>query len=592
MTRFLMKILLEGEAYELSILEGIFDDSSFYLTNKSFEGIISTVGYYYSDSKNEIVYMLPKVFMDGDTNKTVFGIDKDELINIGNNKKNKNKNIKIFKHKKDYEWIRQLTIYFYNSLKEFKKRHEESILLHQSEHNLLNSNIPIHEYSYLDLMLSFVNFYKKNKSFILFSHIQSISKTAIKTNWSKTVRKQLPLLDSSNQPIYNRFADKRKLANTNEELLVYYFSILNRFNNEHDLNLPIDKSYSLITGKAFESLQRNGLNKLKKIKHRYFSDVYKKMYWLCELYFTKNHLGSKANKNKEFITIDNYNIVFEDMVDKLFSGPIDDIDIQDNHGLSLKKLKNHPDGKIIDHIYADKSLIDNSNIFYIGDSKYYKPSNNAGESSRFKQFTYAKNVIQFNIDILNDKVRNSKSLRYRDEITEGYNITPNFFIYGYIDDYRDFDNSLLQVRRNKPIKSAHFPDRLFDRDTLFIHEYNINFLYVLKSYSMDNRRRTEEFRSVSKKQFRNEFIKFFNNPSRSGFFVIEKDFENIEKLKQYVDSKFKNLNGRCISIGNKLLIAKPYDDDSISKEDKANKFEFGKTDCSESKISHYYYLNQ
>ena len=53
------------------------------------------------------------------------------------------------------------------------------------------------------------------------------------------------------------------------------------------------------------------------------------------------------------------------------------------------------DGKIIDHIYEDKSLIDRSNIFFIGDSKYYKSDNTAVQNSKYKQITYAKNIIQY-----------------------------------------------------------------------------------------------------------------------------------------------------------------------------------------------------
>lgn len=559
-----MKILIEGEAYPLLLLEKILEDASFY-TQDNFKGTITTVGYYYSSKKKSLVYMLPKVFMRENGN-TVFDIDVLELVNIDSND--------TFKHDDKYQWVRQLLVYFYNSLKEFKRRHSESILLHKSDQTLLNSNIAEQEYTYLDLLLTFVNFYKKNKNPILYRHIQSVSKTAKRTNWPKTIRKQLPLIDSAGQPVYHQFLNKNKAINRQEELLVYFFSILEHFNQEHGLNIAIDRSYSLIKGKAFEVLKNNGLSKLKKIKYRYFSDVYKKMYRLCELYFTKNDLGSRSNLSQEFITIDNYNIVFEDMVDKLFSDLItDSISVENKEGLSLKKLKNHPDGKIIDHIYPDKSLIDNSNIFYIGDSKYYKSVNSAGQSSKFKQFTYAKNVIQFYIDVLNQKSKLPDGLRYRDDITEGYNISPNFFIYGYIDNYRIFEEPLLRVKGNKPTKSAHFPERLFDRDTLFIHEYKLNFLYILKSYTSSNESSIQEFRNKTKKHFREKFVQFFNSPSDSGFFVIKDEFEDQSKLKSYVDANFKNLNGRCISVGNTLLTAKPFKL-PIAEDDRSKQYLF------------------
>ena len=48
----------------------------------------------------------------------------------------------------------------------------------------------------------------------------------------------------------------------------------------------------------------------------------------------------------------------------------------------------------------------------------------------FKQFTYAKNVIQVCMNIFDGGDGRDKlgRIRYVDEKTEGYNITPNFFI--------------------------------------------------------------------------------------------------------------------------------------------------------------------
>ena len=146
-----MYVLIEEEAYPLDLLENIFDDASFYNINNSFEGVIKTVGYYYSDTRGTLVYMLPKVFMRDD-GKTVFGLSKIDLANMHYNDS--------FTFDSKYQWVRQLAIYFYNSLKEFKRRHFQSKLFNKSSHTFLNSNIPQNEYSYLDLLLTFVNFYQ------------------------------------------------------------------------------------------------------------------------------------------------------------------------------------------------------------------------------------------------------------------------------------------------------------------------------------------------------------------------------------------------------------------------------------------------
>ena len=56
-----MRIFIEGESYSLDILKPIFGDK-FYMPN-GVNGIIDNVGYYHSID-NEVIYLLPKVFID------------------------------------------------------------------------------------------------------------------------------------------------------------------------------------------------------------------------------------------------------------------------------------------------------------------------------------------------------------------------------------------------------------------------------------------------------------------------------------------------------------------------------------------------
>lgn len=537
-----MKILIENEIYPIADLEKVFDDPKFYKQNGS-DGIITSVGYYHSFEKNSLVFMLPKVFMQ-DRDKTVFGCEKNELINLIDNES--------IKHKTQYNWVRQLSVYFYNSLLEFKSRYAESSIIHNSNTFELNTNIREKEYSFLDLLLSFVNFYKKNKQQILFKHIEYISNQARKTKWEKTIRRSNPILANGKTPIYLELTNKKKIINTEEELLTYFFSILNHLNIEHNLNIKLDKSFNIIEGYAFERLCLNGATKLRKIKHRYFNDVLRRMYVLCEFYFSQFDQSSVKRKKEDFLAISNYNLVFEDMVDKLFSSDLSKLEVE---GITIDKLKHNEDGKIIDHIYDYRSLIDTSDIFYIGDSKYYKSDNHAGKVSKYKQFTYAKNVIQFNIDILNkNKQIHQGTLRYRDLKTEGYNISPNFFIYGYIDDVSNYEHHAIE-QKGDPIESYHFQERLFDRDTLFVHQYKINFLYVLKAYTTFNHFRISEFRTEIKKTFRTNFIKYFNDPEKCKFSFYQSVL-NSEKHQTFLNENFKQLNGKCFcTIDDRLILA-------------------------------------
>jgi hypothetical protein len=549
-----MKVLIENEAYPISFLESIFDDHRFYNQNGN-EGVTISVGYYHSFKKNSLVFILPKVFMK-DKNNTVFGCNKFELINIVE--------AESIKHKNQFNWVRLLSIYFYNSLNEFKRKYPESSLIQYSEAFELNSSHGKKEYSYLDIILSFVNFYQKNKQQVFFKYIDSISIQAKKAKWEKTIRKSNPLIINYQTPIYSQIINKKKKENKEELLFSYFLSILNHFDKEHNLNLKIDKNFKLFKGAEFERLCITGSSLLRKIKYRYFNDTLKKMYVLCDLYFTKNDLGNVRQRNEDFLMIKNYNIVFEDMIDKLFS---DKLDILEAEGVTIEGLKNNDDGKIIDHIYDYKSLIDTSNIFYIGDSKYYKSDNLAGKVSKYKQFTYAKNVIQFNINLLNDNDQIPVgNIRYRDYLTEGYNISPNFFLYGYIDDILNYsDHSILKIER--PISTYHFKDRLFDRDTLFVHQYKINFLFVLKSYTTINYTSINKFRSEVKEKFKDHFSSFFNDSEACGFEIYESDF-SINEYQPFIESNFKLLNGKCFVTNDERLLLAVHNSDNSLKNSK------------------------
>ncbi len=571
-----MRILIEGQSYFVEELKTIFNDPMFY-TQKGDSAIINSVGYYYSIEKKEVVYMLPKVFLaPEDLNN-----NENEIKCLWENKKTVFKNhdgraINLkelfyldklqgsFKHDVKYEWIRHITISFYNSLIEFKKRNSITSILNTGIINELNTNLGDDEYTYLDLVLSFTNFYKKNKSIILFKNIEHKINQAKKPKWEKTIRKSVPVIDKKNHPIYFQIRNKKSIINIEEDLIVYFFSILNHFKEENNLNISIDKSYSIIKGEEFKKLQAYGLSKLRKIKYKYFSDTTKRMYKLCELYFDATDTSSVKKRSEEFLSFKKYNIVFEDMVDKLLTeeNKIEAYDRKiSKDEISIEKLKNNDDGKIIDHLFEHEGLIDTSNIFYIGDSKYYKPGNIADKLSIFKQYTYAKNIIQYNINLFNNspKIYNQNKLNYRDEITEGYNIFPNFLLYGFIDNHENFHDILLNPISkdlDECIKhSFHWKDRLFDRDSLFICQYKINYLFVLNAYTEKSDLSLTEYRRSIKEIFRNKFIEYFEseNISKFRFYKLEMGMTDLIK---FVNDNFRILNGKCIKLNdNSLLIA-------------------------------------
>lgn len=538
-----MRIFIEGESYSLDILKPIFGDK-FYMPN-GVNGIIDNVGYYHSID-NEVIYLLPKVFID--TKGLILNKYPKDLFA-------ENSIDDVIESQDELNWLKRFLIIFYKGLIEYRVRYKNTI---QSKGDVLqlSSSLGENEYSFLDIVLSFVNFHKKNKNTILFIYKKQTSEKHKKVNWGKTVRKSNSFVTNEGIPIYSELNVKKKYIDTEEELLCMFFSVLNHLKTEYNFSIQIDESYTITKGSGYEKLAANAPKILKKIRYKYFSDTLVKMYKLLELYFSKSNKVSIQNKNEDFIMVKYYHLIFEDMIDKLITSKIDSKET--SKGVSLKKLKENKDGKIIDHLFEYDSLIDrDESIFYIGDSKYYKTNNEVQENSIYKQFTYAKNVIQFNIDLLNEGKKINNNIRYRDKVTEGYNITPNFFIQGVVTDIFNFDDDKLAIDFDKGIKhSYHFKERIFDRDSLFVNHYSINFLFVLKSYTNKSSFELEKYRVEIHKKFRANFVSYLKKQNLFKFYHTE--FESKELLKQFIDVEFRNLTGRIYiskSNDNRLILA-------------------------------------
>lgn len=524
-----MRIFIEGEPYKLKTLKDTFGEK-FYSPN-GVNGIIDNVGYYHSID-NEVIYLLPKVFID--TKGLILNKYPKDLFA-------ENSIDDVIESQDELNWLKWFLIIFYKGLIEYRVRYKNT---NQSKGDVLqlSSSLGENEYSFLDIVLSFVNFHKKNKNTILFIHKKQTSARHKKVNWGKTVRKSNPFVTNEGIPIYSELNVKKKYIDTEEELLCMFYSVLNHLKTEYNFSIQIDESYTIAKGSTYEKLVANAPKILKKIRYKYFSDTLVKMYKLLELYFSKSNKVSIQNKNEDFIMVKYYHLIFEDMIDKLITSKIDTKET--SKGVSLKKLKENKDGKIIDHLFEYDSLIDrDESIFYIGDSKYYKTNNEVQENSIYKQFTYAKNVIQFNIDLLNEGKKINNNIRYRDKVTEGYNITPNFFIQGVVTDIFNFDDDKLAIDFDKGIKhSYHFKERIFDRDSLFVNHYSINFLFVLKSYTNKSSFEFEKYRVEIHKKFRTNFVSYLKKQNLFKFYHTE--FESKEILKQFIDTEFRNLTGR------------------------------------------------
>jgi hypothetical protein len=508
-----MIILFEEYQYNTEKLRQVLSDR-YFLPLNSIKSKINYVGYYFNPTLNEAVVILPKVFINEkslafdefDPETLIFQSDeiKEQLTMKGKNK-----------------IVFEISTWLYRAIQQFNKRHFYNSISENQFLNQVVTNLEEKSNTELDIILSLLKFYKENQAFFTF-----ISKSAHsqknKINWHKTINKKQPIIQN-NTPIYFDLATTRKKVNYEEELLVLFYSTLNFIKTKYAFDFSPPQNYELIKGHQFENVLRKGCRILKSIKYKYYSDKMISLYNLLYSFFERSENTQSKKQIEEVLLIKDFNIVFEDMIDDLIGD-----------SKLLPELKNHADGKQIDHIYKYKSLIIEDDIYFVGDSKYYKPQNNIGKYSQAKQFTYAKNVIQYNIDLFNDN-KLDKQIRYRENLTEGYNITPNFFISSFVNKEFDFTKSELD-EIGKPIMQTHFENRLFDRDTLFVQSYNINFLFVLSAYLSNNSTLKSNFKKDTQKKFREKLVSFMND--KYHFYILEPNDSS------FIEKHFKLLNGK------------------------------------------------
>ncbi|RCR71488.1 LlaJI family restriction endonuclease [Larkinella punicea] len=516
-----MTILVEAYAYQPTDLDGLIDS----LDRTPAPGgrvKLNYVGYLAEAGQKKSVIILPKVFLNA-SRTLLGGYSPEQLLTLH---EPESAVYKTLKTEGKLDFLFRFSVWLYRAIRQFRQRHPESDLPERAA--LLDvSDAGDTALSELELVMALVRFHRDNNS--LLTYIKRFNTAQRHTvSWSRTVSRQQPILQNG-RPVYTEPVVKQKHVQYDEELLVLYLSTLDHLQQQYGFRLELNPLYERLSARAFAQFQKRATRRLKEIRSRYFSDKLVRVWTLLYQYYDRQERLRSGKPFRELLLVRDFNIVFEDMIDYLLSDPKEKLPT---------KLKDQPDGKRVDHIYAYRDLIrpDVDQIYHIGDSKYYKAENEVGDASVFKQFTYARNVIQHNIDLLNRGLV-LDPLRYRDDLTEGYNPTPNFFISALVEDL-DFSRDGLVFRKDYD-HNRHFENRLFDRDTLLLQAYNINFLYVLNAYVAGNKAGREGFRKTARSQFRERMVGYLNE--HYDFFTLTPKSSTLEA---FVSRHFRQLIGR------------------------------------------------
>lgn len=545
-----MRILIEEYQYDY---EDVYDVLKGLGVLQDVEGKVSLsyVGYYYNDDPdvNDCVFILPKVLLEGEFGKEkVFGhIEPRDLINAEDCKDLTSE---------EHTFIYNLSVWIYRAITVFRdhefdrvedgKRQSSIVLYKQAP--MMGHTRKRKANTFLDVLLTLQEWNKRNERFVMFI-VKNLHSGYNKINWTRTISRSQAVIQESiggtrRQDVsYLNPINKKRQVNFDEELLVIYYSILQHMHDKYGFPVSINVNFPLIRGDKFARyIGGYGKRRLKQIKYKYFSDKALELWELCYTFFDRPDNIMLNVDQREYLLVKSFHIVFEAIIDELIAG---------DQKLP-KELKDQPDGKRVDHIYQYQELTNNTtddNIYYIGDSKYYKRGNSLGKESIYKQFTYARNVIQWNIDLFNDGKEEEKNghVKLRDDVTEGYNIIPNFFISANQnvlrpeDDIKLIDNDKeADKRRQQYYLSRQFENRLFDRDTFLLAHYDVNFLFVVALYGRNH--------SASKALWRNKVRQMFRKEIQQ---MLKENFEFYAMTAKsdvnpdvYIKENFQSLLGK------------------------------------------------
>lgn len=519
------------------------------------EGYVSVnyVGYYFNSHPDvyDCVFVLPKVLLEvKDGQELVFGQYRPEDIICVDEESPLTDVQKNFIY--DFSvWIYRAVVVFYND-----KRNDTTIVYHRKMAQV-NKGRRQRNNTFLDILLSLIQFNEDNQQFFLFI-IKNMHSGFNKINWTRTIARTDAVIQDNNA-IYVNPVNKKRQINFDEELLVIFFSILNYIKEHYGFPVKINCNYELITGRKFQNyLDGYGKNRLQQIKYKYFSDKAIQLWQLCFAFFNRAKNVALDLGQKDYLLVKNFNIVFEAIIDELIG----------ETGEVPAGLKKQEDGKMVDHIYTYQGLTTHEKdkpIYYIGDSKYYKRNHPIGRESVAKQFTYARNVIQWNLNLFMRGDENDEDWKkdwnqfrevpkLRDDVTEGYNIIPNFFISATMEEDLSYRDTIrLTEKKNKYFTSDQFSNRLFDRDTLLVCHYDVNFLFVVSLYALNNKFKKASWKKKVRGIFREEIQKMLQTnyqfyamralPNEDGKHYIKTHFQEVlgKMYTPYADTNYYSL---------------------------------------------------
>jgi len=486
--------------------------------NQNF-ALLSFVGFYIN--KNQEMYVvLPKLF---ERNGTLF-TDK-AVIDFAM----KDYRIVLEKEKEKVTFVQEFIILLFRTLTNYEK---ENRIKSPNELPIM-SRMGHKQLSTLEVVYSIIDFHRKNHRFYV-KETNITNKKANKINWNKTTKKIMPII-SDKDIHYFQFKYSKSILSQDDIVLTIFYSLLNKLKHKFSFDITLDRNIPIMYISEFIKFEKKIPKLLKKIKNFYVRDDLKKILSMLYAYYRYESDDTKK-ESVEYMIIFDFNLLFEDMVNEVIS---------DREHLATFKIQK--DGKIIDHIFSEKSFLTKQKTLFIGDSKYYKEEY-VDRYSIFKQFTYSRNIIQEFENSRNYFDRHNILLR--EDVSRGYDNIPNFFIFGDINqnEYWEIPKIPIQPMLNQPpIISQQFDNAFFDRDTLHIFHFKVNLLFLMEMYTNRKSVNRQKYKTLFRQTIRNRIADYYNNTY--DVFTIE----NLN-LMEFIKENYYSLWGKIFLIQNDTAV--------------------------------------
>lgn len=526
-----MRILIEDHHYKPEDLNPLLQGSDINPKHVEKDTRLSLdyVGYFYNPKIEDCVFILPKVIVDEqgyiDESLTAEDILKIYRKDAGEQKR------------RVFQFVYGFSVWMYRAISVYREKNPDSDIAVSSNITQMGKGKRRERYTFLDIILELLQFNHENRDFLTFI-VKNQHRGLNKINWTRTIAKSAAIIQDE-IPVYLNPVNRKRDVNFDEELLVIFYSILNYIHVHYGFPVTINVNFELLKGERFKAYM-NGLGcmRLRQIKYKYFSDKLLRIWELCYAFFDTACKVCIHCDVRDYLLVHDFHAVFEDMVDELIGDRLDS---------ELEDLKTQEDGKQLDHLYRYYGLTDNDQekIYYIGDSKYYpRGTKDMGIKPVSKQYTYARNLVQYNLNLFLDGKNGCQ--KYRDDVTEGYDIVPNFFISAMIDqlDNSGYSNNKIVSKRAKDGKdfyiSRHFDNRIFDRDTILVAHYDVNFLYVIALYARDRSNEKAGWKNAVRELFRSKIREGLNE--KYTFYAITPR-ENVNS-EAFFKENFQQLLGK------------------------------------------------